>query len=120
MDDKIMEALRQADDLAISVEVDCYDVLNYIDCLKEEIAGLTGKADALKTDKANLERTLEEANERVKEVRKETAKEILQKLMIAFDNNEDFTRGVLGWSTDEGKLLIKLIIKKEYGVEVEE
>lgn len=92
----------------------CSDVTNfdyegavaYIDRLKAEIAGLTGTVEALKTDNDNLTRTLEEANEELKErtdeadsnaalgmeqklradkleeeliaVRKETAEEILQ------------------------------------------
>lgn len=36
MDDKIMQALRQADDIAISEEVDCFDVLNYIEDLRNK------------------------------------------------------------------------------------
>lgn len=39
------------------------DCLVYINRLKDEIAGLTGAVEALKTDNTNLTRTLEECNE---------------------------------------------------------
>lgn len=57
------------------------DCLAYIKRLKDEIAGLTGAVEALKTDNTNLTRTLEECNENlqanlVKEI-KEAIEEVL-------------------------------------------
>lgn len=43
MDDKIMQALRQADDIAISEEVDCFDVLNYIEDLRNKNKALAAR-----------------------------------------------------------------------------
>ncbi len=56
------------------------DALDYINRLKEEITSLTGAWEAALTDKENLERTLEEVNEKLEKVHEETAKEILQPL----------------------------------------
>ncbi len=64
-DEEIEKALKEADDIAINEDVDCCDVLDYINRLKDEIAGLTGKADALESDRDNLLRTLGEANEKL-------------------------------------------------------
>ncbi len=91
-----------------------YNALDYIKRLKAEIAGLTGKAEALETDKANLERTLEEANEELKEARKETAKDILQSLFDCMDciTDEDGNCGMFVFSENI------LSLAKKYGVEV--
>lgn len=51
---------------------------------------------------------------------KDTAKEILAELLVLVNNNENFGRGVLGWNTEEVKMLIKLYIKRKYGIEVDE
>ncbi len=115
-DEEIEKALREADDLAIDGDVDCCDVLDYINRLKDEIAGLTGALEAAQTDRDNLLRTLDEANERAEEIRKEAAKEIL--------------REILGWGEYEplydndgsGYVRIKHIKSEvaKYGVEVDE
>lgn len=135
-DEQIIGALRQADDLAITEEVDCYDLLRYITRLKDEIAGLTGALEAAETDKNNLLHTLEEGNEEYRElkdenerlsvalrlaqaratdaeeavqcVQKETAKEILGQLKQACP------QGYVGFCVWID------ITAKEYGVEVEE
>lgn len=57
---------------------DYADTLDYIKRLKDEIAGLTGAVEALKTDNANLTRTLEECNENLQE-----------NLEKAYEHNED-------------------------------
>lgn len=55
-----------------------------------------------------------------KRVRQETAEKILKDLLALIINNENFSRSVFGWSTENIKSLIKLYIKNKYGVEVEE
>lgn len=83
------------------------DSIDYIERLKDEIAGLTGALEAKQTDCENLTRTLEECNEELKAVREETAKEILQvwyRENQAKDEEQDFV----------------LELAEEYGVEVEE
>ncbi len=107
--------------------------LEYINRLKAEIAGLTGKADALESDRDNLLRTLGEANEELvflkaeierirhnweisKAVqrtrnRKETAKEILQDIIAK--SSDDFGSREIATSD-------LIIIFKKYGVEVDE
>ncbi len=89
---------------------------HYINRLKAEIAGLTGALEALESDRDNLLRTLEEANERAEEIRKGTAKAVL--------------REILGWGEYEplydrdesGYVRIKHIKSEiaKYGVEVDE
>ena len=49
--------------------------------------------------------------------RKETAREFEEKLNILINNNEDFNRGVFGWSTEEIKTLTNELAK-QFGCEI--
>ena len=55
-----------------------------IDSLKAENANLTVENEALKSEKENLMRTVEEGGEELIEIRKETAKEIVNRLIEIF------------------------------------
>lgn len=83
-------------------------VLHYIIRLKDEIAGLTGAVEALKTDNENLGRMLEECSEAFK-ANKEMLIEVLHKVLALCDG-----QGGVCYDVD-----IKAIAEK-YGVEVEE
>lgn len=58
-----------------------------------EIAGLTGKVEALQHDNENLRRTLEEGRETVDETERETAKEIVD-LLIQYDDGDSNTQAI--------------------------
>lgn len=110
------EQIEKGLKLAVSDLSDCAkeQIFDYINRLKDEIVGLTGKAEALEADRDNLLRTFEEVEERV---RKATAKEICEKINKWRAKLKDekelyaFYMG-LGVVLDE--------ISDKYGVEVEE
>ena len=58
-----------------------------VDELNAEIAGLTGKCEALQKDKENLTRTLEEGRETVDEAKQKTAEDIVD-LLIQYDDGD--------------------------------
>ena len=78
-DEEIEKALYNADDIAISEDVDCCDILNYIKRLKEQIYQTEQKLSECEVGyqaTLDLERRMR-ADEK-EQVRKDTAKEILQ------------------------------------------
>lgn len=95
-----------------------WDAFNYIKRLKNEIAGLTGVVEALKTDNENLTRTLEEANEELKTVRKEIAKEILQELNSRLWDCIDTASDIGGREHNQTVSSLINFIKQNYSVEV--
>ncbi len=80
----------------------------------DEIAGLTGKVEALQKDNENLRRTLEYGREAIKEAKKETAHEIFERVNKWIDEIVPHTKEwtilfcLLGW------------INTKYGVEDDE
>lgn len=63
------------------------------DELNDEIAGLTGKVEALQQDNENLRRTLEEGREAVDEAKRKTAEDIVD-LLIQYDDGDNNTEAV--------------------------
>ncbi len=59
----------------------------------DEIAGLTGKVEALQQDNENLRRTLEEGRETVDEAKRKTAEDIVD-LLIQYDDGDSNTEAV--------------------------
>ena len=66
---------------------------NELESANSEIAGLTGKVEALQQDNENLRRTLEEGRETVDEAERETAKEIVD-LLIQYDDGDSNTQAI--------------------------
>lgn len=60
--------------------------------------------------------TLRDNNEHLavilEEAKIEAKKELVEKVKILLDNNEDFKRGVLGWDTNEIKILLDEAAKR--------
>ena len=120
-------------------------VLDRINRLKDEIAGLTGKCEALEKDNENLMRTLEECKKNIREaererdmaievanaevkitdnIRKETAKEILHDLWVrvcqyAMVAKIECTDKELHFLPTETIKSFVEGLKSHYGVEVE-
>lgn len=95
----------------ISAIAECLQEEKYrkADDLLDEIAGLTGKCDALQKDNENLLRTLEEGREVVEEAKLDTAKRIYQKLydLCTRDDNPflDYdlcAEDIVEWAKEEG------------------
>ncbi len=117
--EEIIKALQEADDLAIYGDVDCGDVLAYINHLKYEIKSLKEdneryierlEISPYGDDKIDeLEQALSFARRTKEEVRKETIRKILRELL-------DYCKG-------QGDVCYDIDIKElaeKYGVEVEE
>ena len=64
-----------------------------VDELNDEIAGLTGKVEALQQDNENLRRTVEEGREAVDEAKRKTAENIVD-LLIQYDDGDSNTEAV--------------------------
>ena len=79
---------------------------------ENEIISLTAQVEVLQSEKDNLERTLEETGEALRDARQDTAKEILQDL---YDEASKYCDDTMGLNTYE----IKQWAKK-YGIEVDE
>ncbi len=112
---KIEQALLNADDLAISEEVDCSDVLGYIEKLETECADKERYTVELYNMAKDAERKLEQVSQ-------ETAKEIFHDLYhILAINYVDEEIGYQDECIDTACLYEDLKdIAKKYGVEVDE
>ena len=66
---------------------------NELESANSEIAGLTGKVEALQQDNENLRRTLEEGRETVDEAKRKTAENIVD-LLIQYDDGDSNTQAI--------------------------
>ena len=88
--DKVSEELKNA----LSDAIHSFTRMETLYKLKcNEIAGLTGKVEALQKDNENLRRTLEEGRETVDEAKRKTAEDIVD-LLIQYDDGDSNTEAV--------------------------
>lgn len=110
-DEEIEKALLAADDIAISEDVDCSDVLDYINRLKVE----------LQHAESHIDGYVENWNKAEERIRKETAKEIFAQVLEDYkgvDYYDFLFDGIQSLADDYG---IKVIRNgKSITVEVDE
>lgn len=88
-DEEIEKALYNADDIAISEDVDCYDILDYINRLKEQIYQAEQKLAECEVGylaTLDLERRMRADDK--EQIRKDTAKDIFKTILNDFRDVE--------------------------------